>query len=355
MSDRFAGLPVIIALYALISLPVLCVWLTAPGIDGFSRAKYIPIVYGKASKPFVLRVFTPFLIRGLSSVIRPWINKEAANEAFDVVLAGLKKSSGQAYRRLKRWQFKEGYQAEYIAGIILFHAFLVGFGLCLRLLLLEFYDTKPLVAILAPGFALACLPIMFEYYSYVYDFPVLIFITLGMIFIHRRNMTLFWTTYILGLFNKETMILLPLVFWLQYRKDETLKKWRRRNLAAMIIVFIFIRQLLLALFQQNPGGGFAFPLFSHNIFFLWTQDYDYTHYVSMAMLVLAVFYRWEEKPVFLKRALFMAVPLLFLTMLMGFLDEFRDYYEVYPVVFLLIAQTLCFILRIPFVPRRPKA
>jgi hypothetical protein len=55
---------------------------------------------------------------------------------------------------------------------------------------------------------------------------------------------------------------------------------------------------------------------------------------------MAIFSKWKAKPEFLKDALWIAVPLLILTFFLGYLDELRDYYEVFPVVFLLIAYNI---------------
>ena len=60
------------------------------------------------------------------------------------------------------------------------------------------------------------------------------------------------------------------------------------------------------------------------------------------MLVVAalISYKWKEKPAFLKAALCIAVPLFGTTLFFGFLDELRDYYEIYPILVLLIAHSI---------------
>jgi hypothetical protein len=45
-----------------------------------------------------------------------------------------------------------------------------------------------------------------------------------------------------------------------------------------------------------------------------------------------VFGKWREKPLFLRRALWIAVPLSAGALCFGHFDEIRDYYEVYPIV-----------------------
>jgi hypothetical protein len=64
------------------------------------------------------------------------------------------------------------------------------------------------------------------------------------------------------------------------------------------------------------------------------------------MLLIAVLagYHWSEKPAFLRDGLWILAPLVLLTMLFGFVEELRDYYEVYPILLILIVHsiyTLC--------------
>ncbi|MBZ0270936.1 hypothetical protein K8I61_02780 [bacterium] len=341
----------IFALYAAVAMPILCVWLTNPGIEGFASANYLAMVQGKAKKPYVMRALTPAVIRGVASVIRPGIDPEAANRTFDRLLAILNNSSDNGFRKLSLWRFQQGYQAEYLAGILVLYAALVGFAFALRRLMLDLYDVTPRVALFAPAIGVACLPIMFRYYSYVYDFPLLFVMTLGLVALHRRNMPLFWTVFVVGLFVKETVVLFAFVFWLQYRNDTRRKKWMRAHLAGMAVVFVAVRAILSAIFRENSGAGVEFHLFDHNIFYLWTQNYGATVVVTIGVLALALFHRWKEKPVFLRHALAMAVPMLVLTAPLGFLDEFRDYYEIYPAGFLLVTQSFCAALEIPFQPK----
>jgi hypothetical protein len=48
----------------------------------------------------------------------------------------------------------------------------------------------------------------------------------------------------------------------------------------------------------------------------------------------------------------MLLPLVLLTLFFGLLDEYRDYYEVYPAVLLLVGHSLARLLRVePFRPR----
>ncbi|MCZ7586232.1 MAG: hypothetical protein M5R36_24535 [Deltaproteobacteria bacterium] len=346
-SGRPVRLLFVCVLYAFVSCPVLCIWVTSPGVDGYMKANYIRLLEGRAAKPYVLRALTPQVIRGFAAILEPTINEEAANKAFDIIAQVLKKTSPGAYQTLRYSDFRNGRQAEYIAGYILCYVFLIVFGLCLRALIRELYDTRPIVSDAIPAFAVACLPAMFRYHSYVYDFPQLILFTLGLLFVYRRNTAAVWTVYVIGLFNKETMVLLPLLLWLEYRHEKEAQLWLRRNLAAMAAAYVVVRTMLLLVFRENEGGRVEFHFFDHTIGTLWTHAYSFGFFVTVAVIALGLFYEWKEKPALLRHGLLLGVPLVSMGVFFGFLDEFRDYYEIYPAAFLLIAHSVCHTLDVP--------
>ena len=74
--------------------------------------------------------------------------------------------------------------------------------------------------------------------------------------------------------------------------------------------------------------------------------YNLTLAFTLLGLIILVYYKWQEKPQFLKITLWMLVPLLVLTLCLGYLDELRDYYEVYPAVIILISHSIARVLGI---------
>jgi len=350
LSKRSIRILTALVLYAVAAVPINCMWLSNPGIEGYDRAAYLEMVHGTAHRPYVMRALVPAVIRTISNALKPVIEPEIGPKFAETLTSFAKKNSKPLYDVVKRWKWSPGFYTEYLVGMIVCYLFLIGFAFALRWLVLEIYDTSHWVVLFLPFFALAALPMMFRYFSYVYDFANLMFFTLGLIMLARRNMTAFYAVYIIGLFNKETMVLLALVYWLQMRKDDD-KTARRLHLAGMAVAFIVIRMIISAAFADNPGVKFEVHFFKHNILYLWTEQYEYFRIVAFSLLGLGIFYKWKEKPLFLRHALAVVVPLLFLTFWMGFLDEFRDYYEAYSAGFLLIADSFCRVLDIPLTPK----
>jgi len=68
--------------------------------------------------------------------------------------------------------------------------------------------------------------------------------------------------------------------------------------------------------------------------------FSLTTFTVWALIGLAVFGNWKDKPDFLKDAVWIVVPLIILSLFMGYLDELRYYYELFPIVFLLITANI---------------
>ena len=96
-----------------------------------------------------------------------------------------------------------------------------------------------------------------------------------------------------------------------------------------------VKILLFILFKDNPGRFVEFHLIDRN--YLLFNGYSLVTFVALVIISFSVFSKWQEKPKFLKDALWIAIPLLILTLFLGFFDELRDYYEAFPVVVLLIS------------------
>jgi hypothetical protein len=123
-----------------------------------------------------------------------------------------------------------------------------------------------------------------------------------------------------------------MIFAIYYRK-----KWRslffQIGLLLQALIFVLVKGILFSAFKGNPGGSLEFHL-GHN---LTLQPYGFAELGMFIAAVLLCAWRWNEKPLFLRSAVWILLPLAGLTFWFGLLDEYRDYYEVYPVIMLLAA------------------
>ena len=328
---------------ALISLYVLIAFVKLPPINGDEQSMFSEMVYGTAWKPFVYRTLLPTSVRIISEVIP---------ESVHIALTEKVESNHLIMLGMEKLKWESEFITEYLIGMVLMYLSLLGFVYAFRKLFDEIYTSplwfKNVISIIL----LFAIPAMFQpnYSNYVYDFPALLLFTLGLLFLKQRKWIHFLILFFIACFNKETIILLTMIFAIHYYSDnEIKKKFFYQLIAVQIAIFGLIKILLLILFIENPGGFVEFHLLDRN--YLLFNGYSLSTFVVLLIIFLSIFSRWDEKPKFLKDALWIGIPLLILTLLFGFFDELRDYYEVLPIIILVISFNIAKILGVGLVQR----
>lgn len=326
---------------AIISLYVLVSFVKLPNINGYERAMFPEMIYGTAWKPFVYRTLLPTTVRLISEVIPHEIHSTLTAKVEESVFLT---------RVLEKFKWESEYITEYLLAMILMYLSLIGFVIIFKKLFCELYDSPKWFTNLICIILLFALPPMFQYYSYVYDFPTLFLFTSGLLLLKQRKWIYFLILYFIACFNKETIILLTLVFAIHFFEDEKLsKKFYLQLIAIQFIIITLVKILLLFVFINNPGGFIEFHLIDRN--YLIFNGYSLSTFVVLLIIFLVLFSKWNEKPKFLKDALWISVPLIILTLFLGFFDELRDYYEVFPVMVLLISFNIAKILKAEIVEK----
>ena len=321
---------------ALISLYVLIAFVKLPPINGYKPAMFSEMVDGTAWKPFVYRTLLPTTVRIISEVIPDKVHKTLTEKV---------ESNKSTMLVLEKFKWESEFITEYLVAMVLMYFTLLGFVFAFRRLFDEIYSSplwfKNIISIIL----LLAIPAMFQpqYSNYIYDFPSLFLFTLGLLLLRQKKWRYFLILFFISCFNKETVILLTMIFAIHFYKDaEISRKLYYQLIAAQLMIFAAIKISLYILFMNNPGGFVEFHLIDRN--YLLFNGYSLTTFVVLLIIFLSIFSKWNEKPKFLKDALWIAVPLLILTLFLGFFDELRDYYEVFPIVVLLISFNIAKIL-----------
>ncbi|MCW8994910.1 MAG: hypothetical protein OQK77_03755 [Psychromonas sp.] len=319
---------------------VLIAFVKLPPINGDEQSMFSEMVYGTAWKPFVYRTLLPTTVRLVSGVIPEEIHN-SLTEKFE--------SNHSLVLVLEKLKWESEFITEYLIAMVLMYFSLLGFVYVFRKLFDEIYSSHLWFKNLISVILLLAIPAMFQpnYSNYVYDFPALFLFTLGLLLLRQRKWNYFLVIFLISCFNKETTILLTLIFAIHfYKKDEVTRKFYYKFITFQLIIFAAVKILLFILFKNNPGGFVEFHLIDRN--YLLFNGYSLTTFVVLLIIFLTIFSRWNEKPKFLKDALWIAIPLVILTFLLGFFDELRDFYEVFPVIILLISLNIARILGVEF-------
>ncbi|MEK9135917.1 MAG: hypothetical protein AAB393_02235 [Bacteroidota bacterium] len=324
---------VLSTLYLLSTAIILFIFLNHPGIghssSGSAATAFEDHVYGTAQKPFVYRALMPFVIRSSMAALS------------EETKTGIRELAEQKKKYFAGLDWNMEYIVEYLVAVKIMFLCLLGFLVVLRLLLKFFYPSLPAILIdFVPLAALWLLPLLFRYYHYIYDPATLLLFTLAVYLITMRRLGLFYLVFALATINKETAILLIGVFALH---ELTLPSRTRliAHIVAQLTIWGAIKGILASMFATNPGVFVEFHLLDHNLV-PHTDPFAWLYFAAVvAAMWLLVRHRWSEKPVFLRRSLFVvAVPLLVLSFFFGYFDELRGYYEAYPIVFLLCVPTV---------------
>jgi|GEM_PF-294901 len=316
------------------------------GVNAKSWARFPAMVEGTAYKPYVSRAFMPILIRGVRSVVpestQTWLEQElytGKTVQLSLTEIGL--------------DWEQDYFTEYVILMGLLFLMLIGFCYSLRYLFRAVYDGPEWLEILLPIVAILSLPPFFELYgSYIYDFAGLFLFTLGLALIVQRRWIAYLIVFALGTINKETTVLLTISFCMfhTFSGRVTWKTFFALSLA-QVFIFLGIKLAISMAFAENDGGATEFHLLRNISKF---PRYGIGSIVAALVVTVVAAYDWNAKPLFLRSALVILVPLIILTFFFGYFDELRDYYEAFPIVLLLLTHSVAKYLNIPL-ETRPNA
>lgn len=282
------------------------------GIDAYYRSRLLDMVHGTAWRPYVTRALVPFVANLASAATALLFGRFPHSEYLFVTLAMAASLIGfqSGLRRL--------FRATYMAG-----------------------DAAIRVTALA---ALAALPLTFGPFSrQIYDFTTLWMFALTLALMYQQRWSLYLAWFAVATVNKETSVLLALVFLFHFIQRKRMPLARIASLlAAQALIFIAIRGLIAYIFRDNPGGVVEINWENHNQQVL--LDPRMMSKRLFLLIAVAAFgaWHWREKSSFLRDAFIVLAPvLLIMGVTVGQVDEIRAYYEIYPLVVVMAADSFC--------------
>ncbi len=333
----FALLCFISVMYFSLSLGVYCAILSGGSFDRSSRANVEKMIEGTAHRPFVYRRLVPELAKGIDN-ITPNRMKNKLIEKLRI----LDNYIGEGFSEL--FIGKNSQYAYQNATIVVMGAILITFsGLLWCRMLREIFGYPSYICWLIPPFGIVSLyPIMILHGPYVYDPMTLFSFTMATYGLCTRRRGVYYFSFLVALLNKETSLLLPILFlfsFINFYKS----KWIILESAVQILVWFAWRTYLITIYAQNPGSNMEFHLLGYNLeFFAHFQIFKHLRFwgILMAAVVFTA-YEWRQKPLCFRRLLI--VSLLFLLpfhITFAWIDEFRGLLEIYTLIFLLSTYTL---------------
>lgn len=302
------------------------------GINTYFKAKFLDMVEGRAHRPFVYRTLLPTTVRVASLLAPDQYQQKSADmvERHDLIR--------RAFDEF-RWESQAAFQ--YLLASVLMLLCFMGFGHCVVRLTERVCNVPEtgLARLLLVTGALVGLPPFFRYTSFPYDPAQLFLFTLALYFLAVHRAKAFCIVFVFCCLNKETSVVLIPLYGLTFRNRSLSLRLYWGTMVGLIVVYVGIKSALTWIFRDNPGVFVEFN-FLHNVGWL-TSGWTFADLVVFLILTVLVLFRWSEKPDFLRLSfLCVLLPLGSLALFLGYFDEWRGYYEVYPIAFGLIVHSL---------------
>jgi hypothetical protein len=306
---------------------------TKPGMGG--EDFFGDMVYGRAPQPFVTRVLVPWLVRAAAAVTPPTARAQIEGD--------VRRSLTNDGRPL--WLHQ--YAFEFTAAKNILLLFTIGFAFALWWLARLTLDVPAPAVDVIPIVVLFALPGLYGYGSMLYDLPALSLFTLGLALVAARRFWLYALVFAVCVLNKETGLLLTLVWAISEARNR-----RPRQLAVgvglQVGFWLAVRGLLFWYFRNNPGEPIVLHLFRNaqvlavpGNWFLFRPVTDWLilprgfNVLYVLGFVVSLF-ALKRAPRFLKDAYWVVLPVFVLTWLFGNVDEMRVYYELLPLIALVL-------------------
>lgn len=307
---------------------------------------------GTAHRPFVYRTLLPAVTNGIVE-----ITPQAMQDGVSSAVQSIKDSEWLANLKLVQATYFTYYDITTIETYILakpewiypmtvtvalMFASLLGYAWMLYRLATRVFPQSQTIPLLAPLLGLLILPTHMAVHFKLYDFPTLFLGTACLYAIFRLKWRLYCALFALACLNHESasLLIIPAVMW------ASLFLTRSKQMVMLLVqvaIFTVVKTQVNAWYAGNDGIDMYFSYGKQLLFFIGGWTYlDLLYGLSLCLLI---FMHWEQKPRFLRLALWMYPAALAAFLLNGQPLEYRVMFEVFPVLALLGAHTIMTLLQ----------
>ena len=309
-------------LVVLNSIWIFYAYLSVTQMGTFEPAKLSRALEGTAERPYVYRQLVPLLSRGLAPFIPTGLVESLSGAPYPI---------SKTFAALS----EAGYQREAASVLVLIFFSLVGFAYAQRYFLRTLGLTDPREQLILPLLAQILILPFTIFFGYIYDIPQIVLITLCLVFLLQRRWMAYFLALALASLNKETSVLVILVFIIFY--------WSRlpRNsvinlMLAQTAIYAAIRAILVYTYRDNPGAPMLITLRTHYEQYIAYPPSILITLIFFAPLIFLMLRGWKRKHAFLQAGSAMFVVLLGLFFVAGMPVEFRVFLDALPIVAALI-------------------
>lgn len=322
------------------SLYIMTCFIFSSDFFGMNDRSPQAVMEGKAARPLVYRQLMPTLVQGLVAAT-PGAVRESVTEMVHEFLW-----HNPLMIEIEKTRHPHGPPPElddphlYTLFVIALtdYLFVLGYFYLLWRLARRLFPQSFTIQLLAPLLGGLSLPAFCGNYGYMYDFPVLFFSAWLALLLQDRRFWWFTGIMALATFNKETTIYMIALFLL-IGFDTLPRKTFWQLAAAQVALYLAIRLFMWQLYASQPDDTQMWRrILVHGMAGL--RGYTIWTLLGMGAGLALFTYRWQEKPLLLRRWLVLLPLMVVAWLLFGNPEEYRVFYEIFPCLTLLAAHTL---------------
>ncbi|NBO19207.1 MAG: hypothetical protein EBV03_08305 [Proteobacteria bacterium] len=179
-------------------------------------------------------------------------------------------------------------------------------------------------------------------YSFSYDFAELFFSSALLYLLYIQRWWLYLACFLLACLTKETVIF-SVFFFAIWGFSRVPKRSYLLLLAVQMVLYAAVRLGLAAYYEHTDG----FLYTNRSMLVMqWMMYYGYDNVMTIIGTLLLLAYRWQEKPLLWRMALWMLVPNFFAYLIIGNGPEYRAFYWSMPSMILLASHTIMQVLNL---------
>jgi hypothetical protein len=217
----------------------------------------------------------------------------------------------------------------------------VGFYLALRSLAFLFYKQDDQAEIMIILLVLIGMLIFYDE-RLPYDLMTACLFTLVLQALARSDHRRLLIVFTLACLNRETAFLLIIFHAAVLFLRQDVRQNGFRVLTIQTFIFCFVQLYLHLVFSENPGSVAWIEPKQNLLQFMDHPHLTILHGSITSLCLLLIYKDWTQKPYFLRLALIsMGPPLVLMYLAFGQAFEIRIFWEIYPILGLLLLPTLC--------------
>lgn len=325
----------VLLLYALARFSIASHW-----GNSWHGATLVGMVGGTAAKPYVYRVLVPgiiaFFLQITPGFLQQWIGEALLvlrdNPLIDAVFM---QNANPRLEFTDMDQFRTLCYMRMIAGSVMCLS-LTGYVIALYRLSEVLFPNQPGMALFTPVIGLIAVPALDG--IYIYDFPALCLAACGYYALSVQKWRWYMVWFTLACLNKETSIFMCIFYvaWFHRRLPAQLFK---NLLTLQLAIYVSIKVIITCCFMDNPGV-FIMTHWEPLQEFTILQGYNYRMLITYCAGIFLLTYDWQQKPLFARYGLLNFLLMCIAFLLFGHPGEFRVFYDVLPLLVVLLTHTL---------------